>query len=279
MGVFGRWGSDRETRGASRRGRGHTHTAPRGTIDPWDDWEGDAMYGDMGGSYGGDLKPVTRYTPASGGWGTTTYKSCRHDGTVGVYYISQEDSERTITFGGGSGYATNDRHADLILDLARNFKAKTSDFVEAGPGRFLALNKLLSQRRAVVVQLDWPDRTAPWDAPLKFWRELVKAMFASVPTVEDAWCTVCCIGGHGRTGTALAAILLAHSHRTVKEALALIRERHCKDAVESVSQEEYLDALVLERDAEATAAKAKAGPTNGNGNGNGHDKGGEATAG
>lgn len=49
-----------------------------------------------------------------------------------------------------------------------------------------------------------------------------------------------CQAGHGRTGTALSAILITQAGYTAAEAVATIRECHCVEAVESDTQCRYL---------------------------------------
>lgn len=51
-----------------------------------------------------------------------------------------------------------------------------------------------------------------------------------------------CVGGHGRTGTMLGAILI-YMGRTGKEAINEVRERYCKKAIETKGQEDLLLSL------------------------------------
>jgi hypothetical protein len=48
-----------------------------------------------------------------------------------------------------------------------------------------------------------------------------------------------CIGGHGRTGTFLAALVSLYEHLT-DDPIAYVREHHCEKAVESESQIKFL---------------------------------------
>jgi protein-tyrosine phosphatase len=58
----------------------------------------------------------------------------------------------------------------------------------------------------------------------------------------------CCVGGHGRTGTALAALMLATDPQiTAKESINNVRKLHCENAIESDVQEKYLAQLEIQR--------------------------------
>ena len=84
--------------------------------------------------------------------------------------------------------------------------------------------------------LDWDNNEPPEIAP-EFWGELVAELKSSKTSV-----LVCCMGGHGRTGTALASMLIADGW-TATEAIHYIWDIYCKDAVETQSQVDYLKKL------------------------------------
>lgn len=48
-----------------------------------------------------------------------------------------------------------------------------------------------------------------------------------------------CMGGHGRTGTTLACLLVLQGMNPV-EAIRGVQRRYCPEAVESVSQEQFV---------------------------------------
>ena len=75
---------------------------------------------------------------------------------------------------------------------------------------------------------------------------------------------ICCHGGHGRTGTALASMIIAdpkwekssekillgsgHSSKyKVTDVIDYIRDRHCNKAIETTGQEDYLEKLLSQR--------------------------------
>jgi hypothetical protein len=87
------------------------------------------------------------------------------------------------------------------------------------------------------IHIAWPDGGAPPLAPT-FWRALIDG-------VQGSLC-VCCIGSHGRTGTALAALFMAQhgdyqSDETLADVVAMVRKLHCDQAVETHDQVDYLE--------------------------------------
>lgn len=104
------------------------------------------------------------------------------------------------------------------------------------PSAFSALTAHLKDQGVEEITLDWPDGGLP---PVKasFWRALIEACAA-----RKAPLVIHCIGGHGRTGTALAAILIAYSI-PADDAVEFVREHHCHKAIETLAQERYLDDL------------------------------------
>jgi hypothetical protein len=88
-------------------------------------------------------------------------------------------------------------------------------------------------------RLDWPDSGVPDDAAhVVAALSLVLERARAGERVE-----VGCLGGHGRTGTALAclAILTGHPHG---EAVTWVRSNYCVDAVETAEQEAFVIELV-----------------------------------
>jgi hypothetical protein len=87
--------------------------------------------------------------------------------------------------------------------------------------------------------IDWPDFATPADAAAAIAaleRALERARSGEVVEVG-------CLGGHGRTGTALAcmAVLAGASPRA---AVAWVRENYCDRAVETLSQDEFVRGIV-----------------------------------
>lgn len=95
----------------------------------------------------------------------------------------------------------------------------------------------------LVIALDWPDGGLP-PVTADFWRELLRAL-AGTQRVA-----VCCMGGHGRTGTALVALRMAYLEAsplpivyTLADIIDDVRFLHCDHAVETSAQCDFLRAL------------------------------------
>jgi len=86
--------------------------------------------------------------------------------------------------------------------------------------------------------LDWPDFGVPEDtAEVMAALRSVLARARAGERVE-----VGCLGGHGRTGTALACLAVLSGH-PAGEAVAWVRANYCADAVETADQEAFIVGL------------------------------------
>lgn len=83
-----------------------------------------------------------------------------------------------------------------------------------------------------ILSLPWQDLSSPL-IKVSFWKYLTK----NLPKGDVA---ICCTGGHGRTGTALAAILMVARNKNADNAINWIRKQYCNNAVETESQINYL---------------------------------------
>jgi hypothetical protein len=115
--------------------------------------------------------------------------------------------------------------------------------------KFLMDSKYVIKTRFEELSIDWYDRSDV-DLTPEFWVDLTKYAFAEAkyPRVN-----VCCFGGHGRTGTAIACIMLAASHldfpingnkgmiKGPGKLMKWIRKSYCEDAIEGANQEDYID--------------------------------------
>jgi hypothetical protein len=88
--------------------------------------------------------------------------------------------------------------------------------------------------------ITWPDFGLPKVKPT-FWKALHEYI------KSRSWDKVClhCEGGHGRTGTAMASILMATQMWPMDKAVAFVRNKYCIKAVETHSQIDYLCDLSL----------------------------------
>jgi hypothetical protein len=90
------------------------------------------------------------------------------------------------------------------------------------------------------IQLDWPDYGVV-NLPLDFWVKLLKYL-----EENQLKMLVFCLGGHGRTGTALAIMMCLSLDYTPKQAIAWINRHYCSSAVETLGQEQYVDKIYKE---------------------------------
>lgn len=92
--------------------------------------------------------------------------------------------------------------------------------------------------RPRLVQLDWPDMGV-FPGKVQFWR----ALWAMFKEHKVKNLLIACQGSHGRTGTAMAAIMICCQGYAPAEAATYIRAEHCKHAIETNEQIDYLNNL------------------------------------
>jgi hypothetical protein len=83
--------------------------------------------------------------------------------------------------------------------------------------------------------LDWPDFGVP-DDPTRFLAAL-RSVLERARAGEQV--EIGCLGGHGRTGTALACLAVLGGQRSA-EVIAWVRGHYCSEAVETTDQEEFI---------------------------------------
>lgn len=179
----------------------------------------------------GDAPPKTKNDAGSGHYKETTYPltgtgwaHCSHKGEAPVMTINGCEIR---ALGASKWYW--DPSGDVILDCTNS-----SPRPLILPAGFEDLRKY-HRTDGRTIYVPWEDREAP---PLQyvFWRELIKRLPAKGSLI------VCCFAAHGRTGTALAALMLAADpNMTARAAIANVRKIHCFSAIESKSQERYLE--------------------------------------
>jgi len=198
----------------------------------------DDEYDFVSGKYKPDeLAHARAYNPVSQtgfvpGTAAIPYKRCSHDGQSKPIIIGN------VRVTGATGSCL-DMFAGLniVIDAGGSVSMTKRPFIKSGPANITKL-ELPGLQPCPVVRLDWPDRQAP-PVPASWWTSLLKTLDASYSRVVCA-----CIGGHGRTGTMLAALLLAGCNElTPEDAVALVKEIHCDKAVEASSQFRYLATL------------------------------------
>lgn len=90
-----------------------------------------------------------------------------------------------------------------------------------------------------VLQIDWYDRKAPPLHP-EFWVALAQELHDN-PAITRV--VTCCQGGHGRSGSALTALMMCYTDYSPLDAITHLRAVHCPRAIESTVQHDYLNRL------------------------------------
>ena len=83
--------------------------------------------------------------------------------------------------------------------------------------------------------LDWPDFGVPDDPTLVL--AALRSVLERARAGEQV--EIGCLGGHGRTGTALACLAVLGGQRSA-EVIAWVRGHYCSEAVETTDQEEFI---------------------------------------
>ncbi len=172
------------------------------------------------GTYAGNLG--TTSFGGRGGWST-----CSHNGIKQVAQIG----ESKIHIGGI--YALQSVHGIELLVQCTDGKVHTAREDAVIPDRYAKLREYMRGGPKDTIIIPWPDGGLPPVQP-EFWGELERLLPAGKVVFA-------CIGGHGRSGTALAAMLIQHFKCTAQYAIRLVRQNHCDDAIETHGQEKYLE--------------------------------------
>lgn len=142
------------------------------------------------------------------------------------------DPEFVMEIDGTKYYGSDCRGAKNFLgDAMINF-TKVSDL----PQKIIPeLREYMDLPTYSEIMIPWPDFGLP-GVQINFWEALHEYI------LEQGWKDVCfhCQAGHGRTGTALATMLIALDHKTPLEALWHVRTKYCEHAIETNGQCDYL---------------------------------------
>ena len=120
---------------------------------------------------------------------------------------------------------------DLLVNCTRKREGGMKNTIPSGLGINSKYVDPLKDRELV---LDWPDMRHP-NLPARFWVELYGAIRRHRRTL------VFCMGGHGRTGTALSILRMIDKQVQGRSAVKWIRGNYCEKAVEVPSQMGYVE--------------------------------------
>ena len=163
-------------------------------------------------------------------------KSC-HVGPVPVI-----DMDGVILWAGSIGEVSdNDWSLRIRLVGASDYGWEDDKVTANAAAKAILPMDKLSRSEGPMLDVQWRDYSAP-NLDREWWDVLVSALFALPKGSEVA---INCIGGHGRTGTALS--ILAALTGVVKDGedpVAWVRTHYCKEAVESETQLRYIEEVI-----------------------------------
>lgn len=172
-------------------------------------------------------KPVvTTAKPATTGRVSSGYQNwCRHAGKDVLFTID----------GVNIRAAARSDIVEVTGCLRLNCTGLNADdrVLTAVPAGFESLHDYAYNTRTITV--DWSDGDSPELTP-EFWLALPR--LAKEKGIKDI--IAYCMGSHGRTGTALAAMAIVNLGMNAITAASFIRRKHCDHAIETYRQCDYL---------------------------------------
>lgn len=153
-------------------------------------------------------------------------KRCTHDPSV-VFTMDGVD------YYGSDAHGVSKFKGDLVVNLTTNKNVHDN-------GKHPEIAKHIEPGFEEIF-IPWPDFGIP-----KVKDTLWVALHEYVQS--KGWKSVCfhCLGGHGRTGTALSSMIIANANYTATEAVDEVRGAYCHSAVESDEQCQYLELLDMD---------------------------------
>jgi len=178
---------------------------------------------------------------------TTTYVHCTHNPTK-VLNCQEEGWE--MWAGRRIDCESKLSNFDIILNLTGFRQSKKHEI----PFPELKIWEFGSKKKYEEMCLDWPDHGVV-DLPIEFWQSLhkllkkkgairLKESEKQQQKIKPVRLITFCIGGHGRTGTAVASMLVAAFGWTPEAATTWIWENYCNQAIETNGQISYVYELV-----------------------------------
>jgi len=171
--------------------------------------------------------------PSSSSSQASAYQSHSHSPTLVL-------SEKRVEIWAGSMYSCKGKfyRFDCVINLTGS---SSKPYRHKIPNRF---KRLMKYREVDEFIIDWPDMGAP-PLPFQFWKDLLQEFRSRGKSGKPFKVLIFCVGGHGRTGTALTALYMIQNKGKIGaiDAMTSVRESYCSHAVESESQKTYLKGL------------------------------------
>ena len=203
--------------------------------------------GDNATAYKGSTTKTKTTASVYSGGGTADYvskKQCPTHGGSNIVF-SKTVNGKIFKFAGAQG-AHVDIGSDLslVVDFAGQFKQPDKADVKIHTQNSPSVLDALADTIPFIntIRVKWPDYGVP-SVHYQFWKTLWKCL--EDDSIPGGRIVLCCIGGHGRTGTGLASMYLTQplnkkKRASTQQAIDFIRNNHCGNAIESPSQEKYL---------------------------------------
>lgn len=155
---------------------------------------------------------------------TYAVKVCHNDG-------QQIFTVNNTTFYAGKYINAFSAKYDLIIDLSGSVRPQVEQYNLPQNLRAFTENQSPS-----LLQIEWPDFSI-----IKWTTEDYKRLLQAIADDQIKTVYICCVGGHGRTGT-LMCILASLSNVIPDDACPVewLRNKYCQNVVESEEQMQYI---------------------------------------
>ena len=157
------------------------------------------------------------------------FKEC-HTGTLKVF----DDPKTGVSYYGGGTSRELDIYAGHLIVSMASVDIEVIRVSNFNGSDLLKYNNPL-------ICISWPDFDIP-SLGQQFWLDLIGIINTEWIAGHITGVTVCCVGGHGRTGTALA-IIAGLTGACQSDPVLFIRKNYCEKVVESNSQIKYIEEM------------------------------------
>lgn len=160
--------------------------------------------------------------------------SCRHQPTL-VFKVGDLE-----VFGASECHVTRQAasHFDLVVNLTGHRKFKTGASMIQAPRKWAFLRRYLADAPLEELVFDWKDQGV-FPVGRDFWINFLEQL------KRDDYRKILffCVGGHGRTGSAIGCLMTVALDIHGGQAIRRIKDGYCKKAIETKGQEEYVRSM------------------------------------
>ena len=154
------------------------------------------------------------------------------------------ETDKLIIYGGGINRGAQPELVDISINLTGRAEIEPIEIVLNAKAKELLGDIEKFQPEVAEIIIDWPDMGVI-SAPKLWWEMLIKRIEnAAHKEKKKLSVLVHCIGGHGRTGTALAIMgCLLGLIPENKCPVEFIRKNYCQNAIETYPQIDYIERI------------------------------------